>query len=324
MQKKLLVICGPTGTGKTDLAISLAHHFDGEIISADSRQVYQGMDIGTGKDLPTKSVLIVHNSLLDFRHQEFSIGFRKKDDIPIWLVDIVKPDYRFNVGEYEGVAKKVIEDIRKRQKLPIVVGGTGLYIKALIEPLSWISIPLDNVLRQRLEMLSLEQLQKELQSRNQNRWDMMNESDRKNPRRLIRAIEISRIKNQVVHSTKFDTDILLLGLAAPNEILKEKIETRVEKRVAQGIVEEIKGLLAKGYHWDLPAMSGLGYNEWRKYFEGEITIEVVIRLWKLHELQYAKRQMTWFRKQQNIEWFSISQQDVRQRIVERVRVWYNK
>ena len=160
---KLLIIIGPTATGKTDLAIHLAQKYHGEIVSADSRHVYQGMDIGTGKDIDEKSKLKTpclsgrqENSKLQ-KNKKFSIGYRSKEGIPIWLVDIVPPDYQFNLGEYFKIAQQIIKDIWERKKLPIVVGGTGLYIKALLKPLTLIAIPPDADLRKQLNKLSLYQ-----------------------------------------------------------------------------------------------------------------------------------------------------------------------
>src|SRR3989344_8265060 len=154
---KLLIITGSTASGKTELGIDLAKKYDGEIVSADSRQVYKGMDIGTGKDIPSSSGF--HPLKTD---TNFSVGFRMKDSIPIWLVDIVPPDFQFNLGDYKRLANLVIQDIWSRNKLAIVVGGTGLYIKSLVMPLDNISIPPDLKLRQELNNLPLTKLQQML------------------------------------------------------------------------------------------------------------------------------------------------------------------
>src|SRR3989338_4426614 len=148
---KLLIICGPTAIGKTELGIFLSRKFNGEIVSADSRQVYKGMDIITGKDLPVNSKFEIAqwapNSKLRVENQKLSVGYRLKDDIPIWLVDIVTPDYIFNVGEYALLVQKIIIDIWSRGKLPVVVGGTGFYIRAIIERIDTVIIPPDKSLR---------------------------------------------------------------------------------------------------------------------------------------------------------------------------------
>ena len=341
---KILIICGPTATGKTDLGIKLAKEFKGEIISADSRQVYQGMDIGTGKDIDKNSEFRIQNLELTKKNKKLNIGYREKDRIPIWLVDICKSDYRFNVGEYAKLARIVIADIQSRNKLPIVVGGTGLYIKALVEPLSYVLIPPNSQLRKKLEQISAEELQKELIKLNREKFTSMNNSDQNNPRRLIRAIEMAEWNihkekykaNNILIDRNKELNFLLIGLTLSWEELFARIDQRVEKRVKQGIIDEIKGLLKKGYSWDLPAMSTLGYREWKPYFikskiknqklkiNKEELIKNIIDDWKLHERQYAKRQITWFKKQAGIEWYDITKPDHIIRILEKVKLWYDR
>ena len=146
---RLLIICGPTATGKTALAIEIAQKYHGEIVSADSRQVYEGMDIGTGKDIPKNSKFQISNIKLNEKFNTCNIGFREKEGIPIWLVDVVEPDYQFNVGEYRNLARIVIQDIWNRGKLPIVVGGTGFYIHSIQSNAEFIDIPPDPKLREK-------------------------------------------------------------------------------------------------------------------------------------------------------------------------------
>ncbi len=347
---KLLIIYGSTATGKTDLGVLLAKRFNGEIVSADSRQVYKGMDIGTGKDIPPNSKVKSQNAKLQFKSQKFTIGFREKVGIPIWLVDICEPDYRFNVGEYQKLAKLAIAEIWSRGKLPIIIGGTGLYIRSLIEPLDMMRIPPNISLRQKLDTYSIDALQKELQQLNLNRFQHMNESDRHNPRRLIRAIEVamfqkifpsysssegipygipeSRSSLKASSRPHSNNNILLIGLTTSQEELEKRIDQRVEKRMQQGIITEIESMLKKGYVWKLPSMSALGYREWKEYFEASSNKEAlkknIIRLWKLHERQYAKRQMTYFKKMKGTNWFDITEDSYINRILDRVETWYNK
>src|SRR3989344_7818909 len=282
---KLLVICGPTATGKTDLGISLARKFNGEIISADSRQVYKGMDIITGKDLPVSSKFKVQSSKLNINNSQLTIGYRAIEEIPIWLVDIVNPDYPFNVGEYAQIAKKVIEDIQSRNKLPIIDGGTGLYIKSLIYPLSNISIPPDIKIRKNLESLNTEELQNKLKILDKSWWERMNNSDKNNPRRLIRAIEIalqtqsSKIKAQKYNSKIKTNNVLIVGLTARKETLFSKNERRVDQRIKDGALEEIKGLLKKGYSWDLHSFSSTGIRQLKEHFEKKEKLENAIIKW---------------------------------------------
>jgi len=263
--KKLLVICGPTATGKTALAAALAKKFDGELISADSRQVYRGMDIVTGKDRP---------------------------DVPIWLYDVVNPDEEFSVSHWVRLANNAIADIQKRNKLPIVVGGTGLYIHALLNPLETIDIPPNRRLRKKLQSMTAHELQKMI-----SRGDM-NQSDWNNPRRLIRKIEIAQSK--LILGTQTHTyNCLLIGLTAPLPVLYQRIDKRLADRKRAGMEAEIAGLLAK-YDRHSPSMSSIGLNE--------------------HG--YARRQMTWFKKQPDIHWFTITKSGYQSDVTAEVSKWY--
>ena len=308
---KLLIICGPTATGKTKLGIDLAKKFNGEIISADSRQVYRGMDIGTGKD-----------------------------DLRTWLIDVAKPDFRFNVADYKKYADIAIEDILSRNKLPIIVGGTGFYIKAVTEGIETIGVEPDWELRAKLANYRINELRIVLEKIDPKRWQKMNESDRQNPRRLVRAIEIAQNKKQntkylpcsprgvagrpagKIQNTKKDT--LFIGLTSPYKFLYQRIDRRVEARVEAGLEEEIRSLLKKGYTWENSALgTTLAYNEWRPYFENQKNKEEVIKKWKFDEHGYARRQMTWFRKQPKINWFDINKQNFQEEVEKKVGNWYS-
>lgn len=329
---KLLVILGPTATGKTDLGVSLAKKYKGEIVSADSRQVYKGMDIGTGKDLEESSKLKVQSAKFHLKTKKFSVGYRLKNDIPIWLVDVVPPDYQFNVGEYSQIAKIVIKNIQNRKKLPIVVGGTGLYIRSILEPLNSISIPPNEKLREEIKSFSIQQLQEKLKETSMDKWDIMNNSDRYNPRRLIRAIEIELSNQQsspAIVIEKYHHDELIVGLTAGRDILNERIKERVEKRIREGILEEIEALLNQGYTFDLPSFSASGYKIWKEYFQSEDSrkkdiLNTIVKKWILQENQYAKRQMTFFRKMEKINWFDINDENFLNCISDQVKRWYNK
>lgn len=300
---KLLVICGPTATGKTALAFALAKQFNGELVSADSRQVYRGMDIGTGKE--------------------------KDPEIPTWYIDLVNPDEAFSVAHFRKLATQAIADIHKRGKLPIVVGGTGLYIQSLLAPLETADVPPNTVLRKELDSLPLVELQKRLQKEDTQTWEQLNNSDKNNPRRLMRKIEIvPSHSNSNLRSTIHDLpsyDVLIIGLTAPTSVLYERIDLRVEERVAMGVEEEIKALLDAGYSWDLPSMNTLGYKEWKDFLSAIPAPEpesrlLAVKQWKFDEHAYARRQMTWFKKMNGIEWFTIPVQA--DGIGTRVSSWY--
>ncbi len=322
---RLLIISGPTATGKTDLAIELAKKFNGELISTDSRQVYQGMDIITGKDIDSKnfqfSILNSQNKLRKKLNINFKIGYYKANNIPIWGLDLVKPDQQFHVSAFVIIAKEIIKDIWARHKLPIIVGGTGLYIKSLLNPPDSLGIPRNKKLRDRLESLPVVDLQKILKKTDLNKWDLMNQSDRQNSRRLVRAIEVAESKPKVKSLKQRAYDFLWIGLIADLKFLKKQIRTRVLKRIRLGAEAEIKNLVRAGFDWNLPSMSALGYKEWRTFLNNQLSRHELIDLWALHEYQYAKRQLTWFKKEPNIIWHDIKLPHIEQAIKLRVQKW---
>lgn len=309
MKRKLLIICGPTAAGKTDLGIKLAKKFSGEIISADSRQVYKGMDIGTGKD-----------------KRKFSI---KK--VPVWLLDVCRPNQEFNVADYQRAAFETIENIWQRNKLAIVIGGTGLYIKSLIEKMPNLGIPPNKRLRRKLEKLTLKSLQEELRKADLKRFIRMNDSDRNNPRRLIRAIEIvlSKQRGQNLEKDKRGNfkikDFLVLGLKTKNlKKLYERIDKRVESRIKEGIKKEVEKLYLKYSRTNSVLKTTIGYKEWQAYFKGEISEEEAIRNWRFSEHSYARRQLTWFRKQPRIYWLDIGRKNFDKGAKDIVQQWYGE
>ena len=323
MGNKLLVICGPTATGKTRLALHLAKVFGGELVSADSRQVYKGMDIGTGKDIPKNSKFKIQNSKLG---REYEFG-----KVSLWGYDLTSPQKGFSVAEYMKAASKIISSIEKRGKLPVLVGGTGLYIKAVVDGIPTAVVPRNKKLRQKLENKDVNKLFEILAQLDSTKAASMNLSDRKNSRRLIRAIEISQwmidkkafckprpgdIKNR-------NLSVLFIGLMAPRNITADKITKRVEQRINAGIEGEIKALLTAGLNWESQALSSLGYRQWRDFFEKKKTKEEVVKIWITDEIKYAKRQMTWFKKDKRIVWFNISEKGFEEKIEKKVEKWYS-
>lgn len=279
----ILVICGPTATGKTALGIKLAKKFDGEIISADSRQVYKDMDIGTGKEL--------------------------SDEIVIHGYDLVTPFEEFSVSHFVNFAKEKIMDIKERGKLPIVVGGTGFYIKALIDGIGTIEIPQNKDLRNILEKKNKLELYEMLGNVDPVRAGGLNFSDKNNPRRLVRAIEVAQYTidqpSLKLRPASNNFNFYQIGLKTSIEELVKRIKERVKKRVEMGMKDEVKKLLSMGVDWSMQSMYTLGYRQYRDYFEGGVPEEVVIDEWKKEEIKYAKRQITWFKKDRRINWFSL-------------------
>lgn len=284
MNNKILVICGPTATGKTALGIHLAKKFNGEIISADSRQVYKRMDIGTGKEW--------------------------SDEIPIWGYDLVDPKEEFSVSHFLTFAKEKIEDIINRGKLPIVVGGTGFYIKAIIDGIPTIDIPQNKSLRKILQTKNTDELFEMLSGVDALKSASLNSSDKRNPRRLIRAIEVAqyeidRPSLRLRSTSHLENKFIQIGLTMTMDKFAKRIEERVKQRIDMGMVTEVKKLLESGVVWDMQSMNTLGYKQYRDYFEGDVPEEVVIDEWVREEIKYVKRQITWFKKDRRISWFSL-------------------
>lgn len=290
--KKVLVILGPTATGKTDLALKLAKKFNGELVACDSRQVYKGLDIGTGKD---------------------------KDKVSAWMYDVADPKTQYSVYQYVIEATKVVNNVLKRKKLPIIVGGTGLYLKALTEGLPNLSIPIDPVLRGELEKLPVGELQKKLQSLSPTVWTKLNPSDRKNPRRLLRSVEL-HTNPHIMTSRNLkvkikDYNLLKIGLTAPRSVLYKRIDSRLDFRIRQGLVQEGKRLLRKGVSLKRMKQLGLEYGVLAGLLAGNITKEQFTIKLKLKIHQFAKRQLTWFKKYEaDAKWFDITKKNYYQSV----------
>jgi tRNA dimethylallyltransferase len=326
--KKMLVILGPTATGKTNIALMLAKKFNGELVSCDSRQVYKGLNIGTGKDLNDNSKFKLQNLKLQFKNQEFQIGYHLINNIPVWMLDLVSPDKQYNVSDYVEHARIVIRNIENRNKLPVIVGGTGLYLKALIDGLPNLSIPVDEELRRELEKLSLLDLQKKLQELSFSKWESLNSSDRQNPRRLLRSIElvsmnpyINKQKINDINTQKYD--VLKIGLTAPREILNKRIDARIISRINEGMIEETKNLHKKGLTFIRMKKMGLEYGLLADLLKGSINKEEFIKRLEFQIHRYAKRQMTWFKKEKNILWFDITKENWQEKMEKTVLRWYH-
>lgn len=273
MQKPLVyVVCGPTATGKSDYAVELAKKVNGEVISADSRQVYRGMDLGTGK-----------------------ITLEEMKGVPHHLLDIKNPDEDFSVEEFQKLAFEKIEEILARGKTPIICGGTGFYIQAITENIIFQDIPKNETLRKELEEKSLEELKEILAEIPQ---EENSKIDVENKRRLIRAIEIGEFLGKIPAIQKgpkmYDFEFTYLDF--PDEILKDRIEKRLKKRLEMGMVMEVAKLHEDGLSWKRLENFGLEYKYIAEFLQGKISEEEMLETLKLKIWQYAKRQRTWFKK----------------------------
>lgn len=318
---KLLVICGQTATGKTSLALKLADKLKGELISADSRQVYKDMDIGTGKDLPVNAKFKYQNAKLG--------GYYKVGNVKIWGYDLVKTTKEFNVSDYAKIAREIINDIWNRKKLPIIVGGSGLYIKGLMDGIDTLGIGKNERLRKKLSEKTIDELLSVLMTLNCVKASSLNESDRKNSRRLIRAIEIAKSKSLSSSSNtslakELEADILFVGLKIQRDELLKRIEKRVKERVEEGFLEEIRLLLRKGVKWNDSAMTATGYRQLESYINKSKSLDEVIKDWTRSEFRYAKRQLTWFKKDGRVNWFDVTDKKSPERIEKFVKKWYFK
>jgi tRNA dimethylallyltransferase len=281
----LIAILGPTAVGKTALSIKLAEEFHGEIVSADSRQVYRGMDIGTAKPTADEQRRVRHH-----------------------LIDMVNPEEAFTLSEYQHFAYAAITDIHTRGRVPFLVGGSGLYVRAVLEGLSIPRVPPNHSRRTELERADSVQLYTHLR-----RLDPAAAAkiDPRNRRRVIRAIEVCETTGKPISAQQKREEpsyrVLRIGLTLPREDLYRRINTRVDQMIAAGLVDEVRGLIALGYSADVPAMSGLGYRQIELNLRGSISLDEAVRMLKRDTRRFVHHQYSWFRPDDTrIRWFDLS------------------
>jgi len=289
---KLIVMLGPTTCGKTSWSLGLAKKINGEIISADSRQIYKKMNIGTAKEPG------------EWRRD----GLRKNyyiQDVPHHLIDFLDPGKFFTVAEFRDKAIKHAKLAYANKRIPIIVGGTGLYIHSVVDNLQIPRVPPNRKLRKSFEEKSASELLAWLENLDSKTAKSV---DPKNKRRIIRALEVCILSGQPFSQQQekgesiFDT--LQIGIEVPREVLYERIDKRVDSMIQQGLVEEVRNLLKQKYTWSLPSMSGIGYRQFKKYFDGIDELDEVIRKLKRDTRRYSKRQTSWFKRDPRIKWFT--------------------
>jgi tRNA dimethylallyltransferase len=313
MFNKLLVISGPTATGKTDLAVELAKKYNGELVSGDSCQVYKGMDIGTGKDQP--------------------------ENTPIRLIDIVTPDQKFSVADFQKVGLKTIKEIQSRNKLPILVGCSGFYIDSLINSnYNTFDVKPNKFWRFISKSLSVKTLQKIYKFLDKDNFSKLNNSDVNNHYRLTRKIEIKLFSKNLTSSIQnliSEFNILHISLTAPLDFLYKRIDARVNKRMQIGFLSEITKLLKK-YKWSDPGLQIAAYKCLKPYFdyqkkfpfrqrgkpEGKGILSSCLQKWSYAEHSDARRQSCWFKTKATVQHFNITQKGFKQKIFKLVTKWY--
>ena len=301
MRKKIIAVVGPTAAGKTSLGIALAKEFNGEVISVDSRQIYRGMDIGTAKEPGEwkESEIEKGGSI------EQLYGSRKHlmiDGVVHWGIDIADPDQVYSAADFKEYAEQKIDEIVSRGHVPVLVGGTGFWLKAIVENLDLGSVAADENLRSELEARPLGDLFAEYK-----RLDPAGAQtiDRENKRRVVRALEVTKLTgkpfSELQTSGDPKYDVIEIGITHPRETLYERINARVEQMIAEGLVDEVRGLKEK-YGCETESMTGIGYRQICRFLNGEDTLKEAIEEIKKDTRRYAKRQMTWFKRDERIKW----------------------
>ncbi|PFA67773.1 tRNA (adenosine(37)-N6)-dimethylallyltransferase MiaA [Bacillus sp. AFS015802] len=298
-KEKVIVLIGPTAVGKTNTSIELAKRFDGEIISGDSMQIYKRMDIGTAK-----------------------ISADEMEGVPHHLLDIRNPEDSFSVAEFQQLVRKKISDIHSRGKTPMIVGGTGLYIQAVLYDYQFTETPGDERYRLELEE-DLEKHGSEWLHVKLKKVDPVSAFNihPNNTRRVIRALEIyhctgktmSEYQESQTHELQYD--VALIGLTMDREKLYKRINLRVELMMEQGLLEEVKALYDEGVR-DVQSVQAIGYKELYEFFDGAVSLEQAIENLKQNSRRYAKRQLTWFRNKMDVAWFDMTEESLHVKNIE--------
>ncbi|MCS6860746.1 MAG: tRNA (adenosine(37)-N6)-dimethylallyltransferase MiaA [Abditibacteriales bacterium] len=288
----MVAIVGPTGTGKTDVAIELAKMIGGEIVSADSMQVYRYLDIGTAKATP-----------------------QQRAEVPHHLIDIVDPDEDYSVTRFQEDAQRAIGEILARGRTPIVVGGTGFYVRAVLGGLRFPPVPPQWELRKRLQKEAEERGAEFLHERLR-QVDPVSAAriHPRNVKRVMRALEVFEVTGKPVSAhrvhrldapSQIKYNPVVFGLTMQRERLYRRLDARVDAMLAAGFLDELRGLLQRGYDERLPPLQGLGYRQMLAYLRGEMEFEQAVMLWKRDTRRYAKRQWTWFRREPDVRWVDV-------------------
>lgn len=301
--KKVLIIAGPTGVGKTSLSVKLAKKFNGEIISGDAYQVYKELTIGTAKITP-----------------------EEMDGVKHYLVDCLNYTDEYHVKSFQEYARKYIDEISSKQKLTMICGGTGLYIKSCVYDYIFKEQKVDEEYKRELELLDNDTLYEKLLNEDPGATKTIHKNNRK---RIIRALLMaqsgekkSELLEQQEHQPIYD--IYVIGLTMERSRLYERINKRVDIMMENGLLDELKSVVKDDSTFNLQSMQGIGYKEWRGYFKNEMSLEDTLELIKKNSRNFAKRQYTWFNNQMNVNWYDIEEDNWLNKVMDDVNEWLNK
>lgn len=301
--EKIIIIVGPTGVGKTSLSIELAKRFQSEIISGDSMQVYKEMTIGTAKVTPEEAQGIPHHMVDSFSY---------RDD--------------FNVKVFQQEARKIINQMNEEGKLPIICGGTGLYIKSLYYDYEFNEEVEDLEFKEFLKTRSIDECWCMLKLVDPKACETIHPNNTKRVRRALMRAHLGKTKSEVEETQNHQPiyDAYVIGLTAPRETVYERINLRVDIMMQLGLEEEVKNLIRDESDWSLQSLQGIGYKEWKDYFQGNSTLEETSELIKKNSRNFAKRQYTWFNNQMNVHWYDITEDHFKENLFSDLDEWLEK
>jgi tRNA dimethylallyltransferase len=300
MSAPLLVLVGPTAVGKTSISLHLAEQFRGEIVSADSRLIYRGLDIGTDKPSPEELERIPHH-----------------------LVNLCLPDQTISLGQYQRLAMDAIRTIHEKDMVPIVVGGTGQYVRAVVQGWKIPEVPPQLILREALDDLGQSEAARWLRALDSESAEKI---EPRNRRRIIRALEVTLVKgvpmSKLRRSSPPGFDVLTIGLTCERRILYQRIDARIDRMIEKGLIDEVSALRNQGYGINLSAMSGLGYRQLLSYLDGEITLDAAVERIKFETHRFARQQYNWFRlDDRSINWIDVIEPRWQQQVSELAERW---
>jgi tRNA dimethylallyltransferase len=308
MKKKIILIVGPTASGKTFVSVEIAGYLNSDIISADSMQIYKQMDIGTAKVTEEEKKGIVHH-----------------------MIDIVDPDVPYTVSEFNENAGKIIEKLHSENKIPVIAGGTGLYINSIIYDLDFSNTVSDPAIRMELQSL-LEEKGKEYLHEMLGCLDPISAEKIhvNNVKRVMRALEVCKItgipfseQNTDFRKNSDQYDFIIIGLDMDRAMLYDRINKRVDEMIEMGLVKEVRSLVEKGFKKELQSMQGIGYKEITSFLDGEIPIEESVRLIKRNSRRLAKRQFTWFRPDDRVKWINVNPEN-KYKLIEEIKIYLSE